>query len=139
MVPVVFVAPDGKTLEDANYKEAIEHVADDYKKQTDDFYSVVSPFSESGSDQLSKDKQTAYIALNLKLSPSDITVDDAQAILDTAERAEKDGLQVSAGGYVGDQLSAPSSRTSEVVGMIAAIIILLLTFGSLVAMAMPIT
>ena len=55
-----------------------------------------------------------------------------------ATPAESTGLQVSAGSYVGQKLSKPSSTLSEVVGLAAAVIILLLTFGTLVAMAMPI-
>ena len=45
---------------------------------------------------------------------------------------------MSAGGYVGSKLSKPSSHLSEVIGLAAAVVILLLTFGTLVAMAMPI-
>jgi len=45
---------------------------------------------------------------------------------------------VAAGGYLGQKVSRPSSRTSEVVGLIAAIVVLVLTFGSAVAMGLPI-
>ena len=47
-------------------------------------------------------------------------------------------MQVSAGAYVGQKLSKPSTHLSEVVGLLAAVIILLFTFGTVVAMGMPI-
>ena len=42
------------------------------------------------------------------------------------------------GYYLGQKVSKPSSHTSEVVGIVAAILILLVTFGSAVAMGLPI-
>ncbi|MGH2959058.1 MAG: MMPL family transporter, partial [Solirubrobacterales bacterium] len=96
------------------------------------------PYSSKAVDQISKDKTIAYIALTSKLSASDMSLEQAQHILDVAEKSKKDWHQVSVGSYAGDKLSKPSSTTSEVVGLIAAVIILLLTFGALVAMAMPI-
>ncbi|MGH2906769.1 MAG: MMPL family transporter [Solirubrobacterales bacterium] len=137
MVPVVFVAPDGKSVEQSKYKDAITSVYDDYAHDSA-VRSATSPFSSDGADQISKDHSTAYIALMLRDSPSDLTVDEAQDLLDVADPAAKAGLAVSIGGYAGEQLSKPSSRTSEVIGLSAAVIILLLTFGTLVAMSMPI-
>lgn len=136
-VPVVFVAPDGKKVEDSPFKKQIEDVVDRYEKDSA-VNSVVSPFSKAGSSQVSSDHSTAYAALSLNIKSSDLTEDDAQAILDKATPAAKHGLQVSIGGYVGDALSTASSDRSEGIGLLAAIIILLLTFGSLVAMSMPI-
>jgi len=42
------------------------------------------------------------------------------------------------GGYVGQKLSRPSTESSEAVGLAAAVIILLLAFGTATAMALPI-
>lgn len=136
-VPVVFVAPDGDKVEDDKYKQAIEDAVDRYKKDAD-VSSVISPFSSEGSSQISDDHGTAYAALTLKIQPSDLTTEDSEALLAKATPAKDSGLQVSIGGYVGDQLSTADSETSELIGLIAAVIILLLTFGSLVAMSMPI-
>jgi RND superfamily putative drug exporter len=99
---------------------------------------TVSPFSSNGADQLSKDKTIGYISLNLKQSASDMNEDDAQAILDIANPGKQAGMKVSAGAYVGQKLSQPSTHLSEVVGLAAAVIILLFTFGTFVAMGLPI-
>lgn len=138
MTPVVFVAPDGKSVDDSKYEDAIKKAYDAYKDDDAAVYKATSPYSSEGADQISKDKSTAYIALSLKQSASEMSVEDAQKVLDVAKPAESADLQVSVGAYVGKKLSKPSSRTSEIVGLIAAVIILLLTFGALVAMSMPI-
>jgi putative drug exporter of the RND superfamily len=136
-VPIVFVAPDGGKVSDSKYEDAITSVYTSYTKDPD-VASAVSPFSDAGSSQISKDASTAYINLTLKESASDLSIAEAQDLLDLATPAESTGLQVSAGGYVGSKLSKPSSHLSEVIGLAAAVVILLLTFGTLVAMAMPI-
>ncbi len=137
-VPIVFVAPAGSKLTEARYKQAVDDAYAAYKKD-DSVRSATSPFSQAGSSQLAKSGDIAYIELTLKTTPSDMTPEDAEAILDIAGPAKSAGLKVWAGGYVGDDLSTPTSDISEGVGLTAAVIILLLTFGTLVAMAMPIT
>ena len=47
-------------------------------------------------------------------------------------------MEVAAGGSIGSELSEPETESSEVVGLTAAMIILAFTFGTLVAMGMPI-
>ena len=51
----------------------------------------------------------------------------------------KAGIEVSAGGYLGQQLSSPSTRTSEIIGVIGALIILLFAFRTFVAAPLPVT
>ncbi|HEY8858492.1 MAG TPA: MMPL family transporter, partial [Gaiellales bacterium] len=55
-----------------------------------------------------------------------------------ADPAAKAGLEPAVGGYVGQKLSRPSTESSEAVGLAAAVIILLLAFGTATAMALPI-
>ena len=47
-------------------------------------------------------------------------------------------MAVAVGGPVGSELSEPATESSEIVGLLAAMIILAFTFGTLVAMGMPI-
>ena len=46
-------------------------------------------------------------------------------------------MEVAVGGSVGSELSEPETESSEVIGLIAAMIILAFTFGTLVAMGLP--
>jgi putative drug exporter of the RND superfamily len=137
-VPIVFVAPAGHKLDESKYQDSITDVYNDYKNDKGAVTSAVSPFSSDGADQLSQDKTIGYISLSLKDSPSELDKDAAQHILDVANPGKSTGMQVSAGAYVGQKLSKPSTQLSVVVGIVAAIVILLFTFGTVVAMGMPI-
>jgi putative drug exporter of the RND superfamily len=137
-VPIVFVAPKGHKLDESKYKNAIGQVNDAYKNDKSAVNSATSPFDSNGASQLSKDKTIGYIGLLLKQSNSELDEQGAQDILNVANPGKSAGMQVSAGAYVGQKLSKPSTHLSEVVGLIAAVIILLFTFGTVVAMGMPI-
>ena len=134
--PIVFRATKGKVTDSAN-KQAIEQ---SYKsiKALPHFYSAVSPFSQDGQAQISKDKKTAFIAVLLNVPNSEIDQDLAQSYLDAAEPAKKAGMKVAASGQIGSELSEPATESSELVGLSAAMIILAFTFGALVAAGMPI-
>jgi putative drug exporter of the RND superfamily len=135
--PVTLRAPAGRQLTDSAYKDAIDSVTRAYARDGA-VQKAVGPFSDDGSAQITKDKRIAYISLTLKESPSELDVDEAQKLIDVANPAAEAGVRVAAGGYLGQKVSKPSSRTSEVVGIVAAIAILLFTFGSAVAMGLPI-
>nr|WP_143229220.1 MMPL family transporter [Actinophytocola xanthii] len=62
----------------------------------------------------------------------------AREVLDAAAPAEDAGLEVALGGALGRQLSAVDSRTSEIIGIVAALLVLLLAFGSAVAAMLPV-
>ena len=135
--PIVFQATGNAKVTDAADKQAIEQT---YKniKGLPHYYSATNPFSQEGQAQISKDKQTAFIAVLLSVPNSDITQQLAQKYLDAAEPARKAGMKVAASGQIGSELSEPATESSEVIGLTAAMIILAFTFGTLVAMGMPI-
>jgi hypothetical protein len=70
----------------------------------------------------------------LDIPNGDVTEELAGDILDTTAPAEKAGIEVGAGGNLGSVLSKSPTESSEVVGLLAAMLILALPFGSLVAM-----
>jgi uncharacterized membrane protein YdfJ with MMPL/SSD domain len=136
--PIVFQVAEGKgEVTDSKNKPAIEQA---YKKMKTlpHFYSAVNPFSQQGQAQISKDKRTAFIAVLLDVPNSEITQGLAQKYLDAGDPAVKAGMKVAASGQIGSELSEPATESSEVVGLSAAMIILAFTFGTLVAMGMPI-
>jgi uncharacterized membrane protein YdfJ with MMPL/SSD domain len=134
--PIVFRATKGKITDSAN-KQAIQQSYKNIKAQPH-FYSAVDPFSQEGQAQISKDKKTAFIAVLLNVPNSEIDEELAQSYLDAAEPARKAGMKVAASGQIGSELSEPKTESSEVVGLSAAMVILAFTFGTLVAMGMPI-
>jgi putative drug exporter of the RND superfamily len=134
--PVVMEPPHGKLTSAANAKvvkrtvqslEAAPHVI-----------SAVSPLSTEGASALSKNERIGYIAVALNVSSGDITDDEANDVIDAEAPAVKAGFDVATGGYVGNQVSSPAVEKSEAVGLAAAVVILLFTFGTAVAMILPI-
>jgi putative drug exporter of the RND superfamily len=131
------VATDSGKLTDSKYSKAIDSTVKALKK-TPHVTAAVSPLSDVGANALSKDKQIGYISVALDVGQGQITEDEANAVLDAADPAKAAGLQVAVGGYVGQQLSKPDTGASDKIGIAAAVVILLLVFGSAVAMGLPI-
>ncbi len=134
--PLVFEAPAGKKLTEPKYAAAIEESAQRLEALPQ-VNSAKSPLVE-GSRTISKDERIAYIPVVLGVGPGEINEKESQEILDAAKPAEAAGVQTSIGAYVGQQLSKPSTEFAEVVGLVAAVIILLFAFGTATAMMLPI-
>ncbi len=134
--PLVLEAPSGK-LTDAKYAEAVAETT----KQLEAIpfvNSAVSPLSKQGGAFLSEDKTIGYIPVVLSIGPGEIEEGEAHRVLNAAQPARQAGLETSIGSYVGQQLSKPSTETSEAIGIAAAIVILLFAFGTATAMMLPI-
>jgi putative drug exporter of the RND superfamily len=134
--PLTLKVDSGKLTDSKNEKAIDETVT--ALKDTPHVISAVNPTSTKGAPFLSKDKTIGYIPVTLDLGQGDLTVDQAQAVLDAAQPARDAGMQVAVGGYVGKTLSKPSTHVSEAIGLGAAMIILLFAFGTATAMALPI-
>ena len=135
--PIVLAAPRGAKLTEARYRAAVERLVAAYERDRG-VTSVVDPLSSAGRAQLSRDERIGFVSLELRDSPTELTIDEAQRLLDLADDARAAGLQVAAGGYLGQDLSQPASADSGALGLLAAIVVLLMTFGTVVAMGMPI-
>ena len=98
--------------------------------------SVTSPFTPDGARQISADATTAYADVALDKTADELTADEAAALVAPILAAGDDTLQVEVGGPVATK-SQTVAAGSEGIGLIAAAIILLITFGSVVAMGLP--
>jgi putative drug exporter of the RND superfamily len=133
--PIVLRAPQGRQVVD--YQRAIDSTV--RALQANDLVAkVVSPLDRAGAGQVSRDGTVAFISMYPAESLGDVTIDDAQGILDDANAAKDAGLRTSAGGPLGSKLSKPETESSEVVGLTMALIVLAFTFGTFVAMGLPI-
>ena len=97
---------------------------------------VASPFSEGGAAQISQDGKTAYALVALDKTVDEYTPAQAKALVEPVLAAGDETLRVEAGGPVA-ALSQTAPVGGEGIGLIAAALILLLTFGSAVAMGLP--
>jgi len=135
--PVVLRAPSGKKITASKFKTPIDDTVKAFKADPD-VRDATNPLSSAGKANLNKKGDIGFIALNLKPSPSQLSLDDANRIVALAEPAEKAGLKVGFGGYLGQKVSKPATEISEVIGIGMAVIVLLVTFGTVVAMGLPI-
>jgi RND superfamily putative drug exporter len=130
-VQVVFHAPGGI----AAVKPRIVTLLDDVKNAPH-VVEVDSPFAPGGQRQISQDGTTAYADVDLDKLGNEITVADAKLLIDRIRKADGDGLQVETGGQVAT-MAQSGQIGSEGIGFLAAAVILLVTFGSAVAMGLP--
>jgi putative drug exporter of the RND superfamily len=87
--------------------------------------------------RLSADADTAILSVHYSIPVTDFSGREGIDALDAAaEPARAAGLQVALGGEVAENFSAPSG-TAEAVGVVAALIILLLALGTVVAAGLP--
>ncbi|HWH94301.1 MAG TPA: MMPL family transporter, partial [Baekduia sp.] len=131
---IVYRATTG-TLDDPANKQAIEA---SIKKVAgnEDVASVASPFSKGG--QLTKDGKIGVATLNYKESTNDIELDPLQDIQDDAFTARSASLEVEHGGPGAEIVRfGEQEQSSELVGIVLAAVVLLITFGSLVAAGLP--
>ena len=131
--PIVLHAKSG-TLTDSKNADAVNQAAAEVAKAPN-VANVVNPLTSQGAAALSKDKTTGYLTVGLKVSPGSLSKEDAQNIIDAAAKpAKAAGLEVQTGGQLGQKVSKPSTESSELVGIIAAMVILTFTFGTVTAM-----
>src|SRR5215472_2588844 len=135
--PIVLHVGSGK-LTDAKYSQAVGQAAAQVAKAPD-VASVINPLTAQGASALSKDQTTGYLSVTTSVNPGSMSVDDAQTIINAAAKpAQAAGIEVQTGGQLGQKVSNPSTESSELIGIIAAMVILTLTFGTVVAMLLPI-
>jgi RND superfamily putative drug exporter len=96
---------------------------------------VEDPYSTDSS--VSPDGRTLVARVHLDVAnPNDMPIEDTEKLLAAAEDAEGGGLEIALSGQAVQLAEAPEVST-EMIGLIAAAVILLFTFGSLVAAGLP--
>ncbi|HME02933.1 MAG TPA: MMPL family transporter, partial [Solirubrobacteraceae bacterium] len=100
--------------------------------------SVVSPFTARGARQVSPDGTVAFATVNFDQRANVLPTSATERVIATAKAAATPTLQVALGGQAIEQVQKPALGATTAVGLLAAIIVLLVTFGSFVAMGLPI-
>jgi RND superfamily putative drug exporter len=99
--------------------------------------SVVSPYTSTGSSQVSRDRSTAFATVSYDKRANLLPNDTGTAVLDAIAKVHVPGLKIAAGGQVIEQAEKSGIGFATGVGVIAALLVLLLTFGSLLTAGMP--
>ncbi|WP_407287997.1 MMPL family transporter [Streptomyces sp. BP-8] len=91
-----------------------------------------------GARRISEDGHTAYASLVFDRPADELEAAEVQRVVDTAQAAAGDGLQVELGGAGIALTEAPRAQLPEIIGIGAAAVVLFLAFGSLAATFLPI-
>jgi RND superfamily putative drug exporter len=99
---------------------------------------VDSPFDPQFRFQNSPTGTIAYASVHFDKSPMKLDRKDIETVVATAKKHETESLQIELGGRAIATLNQPETNVGEQIGILAAAIILLLAFGSFMAMLLPI-
>jgi putative drug exporter of the RND superfamily len=97
---------------------------------------VTSPYSLSGAKQVSRGGTVAFATVDFTKDANNISSSEATAFVNTARAAGGPNLEVEVLGDVAASTN-PASQISTLIGVAAALVVLLLVFGSLLAALLP--
>ncbi|WP_433618471.1 MMPL family transporter [Dactylosporangium sp. CA-139114] len=97
---------------------------------------VRSPYDDRSA--ISRDDTIGYATVTLDGTKEDVPAPDVRTIIDTAKAAGTGGLRVELGGGAVSDAEQKPGGAAEGAGMLAALVILVVLFGSLLAAALPI-
>ncbi|MFE4215174.1 MMPL family transporter [Streptomyces sp. NPDC056844] len=129
---IVFKAPEGEKVSQAANKAEIQGIVGELKSGSDQIASVADPYKANA---VSKDGSTAYISVSYKVSSMELTDATREALEDVGHDAQDSGMKVEIGG---DALQVmPETGATEIIGVAIAAVVLVITFGSLIAAGLP--
>jgi putative drug exporter of the RND superfamily len=127
---------DRGTIDDAPVRGAITALLSKVQRMPH-VVSVISPYSRLGAVEASNDRRSAFATVDYDKRANLLPDKTGQPLLDAVNAINVPGLKIAAGGQVIEQAEGFSTGAGTAVGVIAALVILLLTFGSLTAAGMP--
>lgn len=128
---VVFKAPKGEKMTDAVNKATVEKTVKELRSGSE-VASVADPYAGHA---VSKNGTVAYASVKYEVSGMELEDSSKDALKDAARDARDAGLTVEIGG---DALTAtPETGSSEIIGIAVAAVVLVITFGSLLAAGFP--
>lgn len=122
-----------KTIQE--YSDTITSVTDSIKG-VDGVSGAISPLDYTAA--ISKDNKTAYIQVQLANDSGEVTEETRTAVADITNSASQQGLEIERGGDLISKTPGEILGVSEVFGLVIALVVLLMTLGSLVSAGMPV-
>ncbi|WP_461080044.1 MMPL family transporter [Streptomyces deserti] len=128
---------DGASVRDESVRSRIEPALEEIGRM-EGVGEVTGPYGAQGAAQISRDGRIAYAQVTFAEQANAVPKELVQDVVDTAKDAGGDGLQVELGGQAITRVQEPPTGTAELVGILAAAVVLFLAFGSVFAMLLPI-
>ncbi|MEI7029367.1 MMPL family transporter [Streptomyces pratensis] len=129
---VVFKAPEGEKVTDPANKDEITGIVKELRSGSDQIAGVADPFQQQA---VSQNGSTAYISVSYKVNSMELTDATRDSLKDAGKDARDSGMKVEIGG---DALQViPHTGAAEIIGVAIAAVVLVITFGSLLAAGLP--
>jgi RND superfamily putative drug exporter len=128
---IVFTAPEGHRITETPYTAVITRTV----AKTQQASQVSGVFDPRTAGAVSADGTTAIVQIQYRVQTVDVRTSSVDAIKNAAHAAERDGLRTSVGGSVFSSKGVHIGP-SEIIGVAVALLVLVVTFGSLLAAGM---
>jgi putative drug exporter of the RND superfamily len=99
---------------------------------------VTSPFGPGGAGAISRDGRIAFATVTFDQQAAALPKPAIERVVSAAEQARAPDLEVALGGQAIEAVQTTSLGGATALGLTAAIVVLLITFGSVVAMGLPV-
>jgi RND superfamily putative drug exporter len=131
---LVFAAPDGQTLTNRSDATTLAGALGAIRDQR----GVVSVTNPLQSGTVSANGRIAFAEVRYPVAGREVTSAQVNALEKAARTVESAGVRVDFGGEVISAHSRPTTSSSEAIGLLVAVVVLVLAFGSVLAMGVPI-
>ncbi len=101
--------------------------------------SVTDPYGPLGPAVISKNGRITLVTVQFDVAAQQLPKDIYDQITTATAPAADAGVRLAYGGAVIDYSHQPPSGNADLIGLLAAVVVLLFAFGSVVAMGLPIT
>ncbi|KAA1424498.1 MMPL family transporter [Mumia zhuanghuii] len=128
---IVFQAPEGSKITDPEFASVVTQTVTDLGGE-DGVISAVDPFQ---AQQVSPDETVAYTTISYDTQSIDLSEAQVDALEEAPDAGREAGMTVEVGGDALQEM--PETGSSELIGIVVAMVVLLITFGSLIAAGMP--
>jgi RND superfamily putative drug exporter len=131
---IVFQAPDALKDTAAPRIEALLQTV----RRLPDVTEVTDPLTPAGASQLSRDGRTGYAVVQFDRTSDRLKSTGPNDLIRAVQATDSKSLHVVVGGAPIEKVQKPKFGKSESVGLLAALIILMVAFGSLIAASLPV-
>ncbi len=100
--------------------------------------SVTSPFDPKAGKRISEDGTIGFATIAFDQKANVLPIDSIKAVIAKAQSIDSPALDVELGGQAIEQTEFAPPSTTTGIGVLAAVIVLLISFGSFLAMGLPI-
>jgi RND superfamily putative drug exporter len=135
---IIVTVPDGDDISDQDVQDAVKTAVDDLG-DSEQVAAATDPFGENAAGAIADNDRAALISVQMDVGQSEVTAtakSDLEKITDELNEALPQGAKATLGGSL-FATELPTVTITEAVGLIVALVVLVLTFGSFLAAGMP--